>query len=166
MAEVLVDNGIEATVEPSGDAFDVLVTEAQLAAAKELFADPFAEEGDTTESEPALEVPALEPGDRTETLARSPDFLAAQRLAELLHSAGLYASVDSTGLTNTFGVDGAPEATVSIASKQRVEAFATLEAFAREHTEAFAGAQNIDPTEVVEALLAAPAGVVVVRTKK
>jgi len=160
---VLEDNGIEATI----DAGAVLVDETQAEAARALFADPFAEEGDADgPEEPALEVPVLAAGERTELLARTPDFAAAQRLASILHAAGIYAAVSNAALSNVFGADGLPDSIITIASSQRDAAFAELEAVAREQLDAFAGAQNIDPAEVLEALLLAPAGLVRVAPKR
>lgn len=62
-----------------------------------------------------------------------------------------------------FGAEGLPAATITIAASQRDQAFRVLEAFARENTHAFDGAANIDPAEVVEALLLAPLGLLRVR---
>ncbi len=158
--DVLEENGIAATLEPGTD---VLVDAEHADAARALFADPFAEEGDESPGEAAVEVPVLAPGERTELLARTPDFAAAQRLASILHAAGIYAAVRSSALVNTFGADGLPETTITIASSQREAAFVELSAVARDQLETFAGAQHIDPAEVLEALLVAPAGLVRVK---
>lgn len=167
--EVLKLNGIEAVLEPRAEGVDVLVPAFEFLAAKKLFASPFEEE---------LELPAMEghplpvathplaPEDRTEVLARTSDMFAAQRLAEILHQAGLHVTVDSSPSANMFGTDGLPFWTICIATKQRERAFRVLEAFARENTRTFDEAVNVDPAEVVEALLLAPLGLVKVRTPR
>jgi hypothetical protein len=159
---VLQDNGIEAELGENGE---VLVSDADLSRAKELFADPFeGEEGEAVE-EPEVEVPPLDPSDRTEVLARSDDIVSAQRLAGFLNAAGLYAQVESGSSANVLGMEQAA-AIIHIAASQRERAFQVLEAFAREHLERFEGAANIDPEEVIEAMLMAPLGAVRVSPKK
>jgi hypothetical protein len=157
---VLQDLGIDAEVTDSGD---VVVAEADLAQAKALFEDPFGDEEGEADAE--LEVPPLDPSDRTEVLARTDDFVAARRLADLLLSVGLYATVDESASANVLGVEP-PTAVIHIAASQREKAFAELEAFARQYVDKFQGAQNIDPEEVVEAMLLAPLGMIRVAPKK
>jgi hypothetical protein len=159
---ILQDNGIEAELGENGD---VLVADADVARAKELFADPFEGEGGEEVDEPEVEVPPLDPSDRTEVLARSDDIVSAQRLAGFLNSAGLFAQVEAGGTANVLGVEQAA-ATIHIAASQRDRAFQVLETFARENLERFEGAANIDPEEVIEAMLLAPFGRVRVAPKK
>lgn len=153
--DVLTANGIQAGF--TGEA--LWVDERQLEAAKALFDDPFGGEAEPS-PEPAPERPpvTLGPDERTELLARTGDLLAAQRLAEVLQEAGLYASVSMGNTLSTFGIDPGLSATITIAQRQRAEALKVLEAFARQNTNVFAGPMNIDPAEVVDALLLALQG--------
>jgi hypothetical protein len=164
--EQLEAAGIEAELHdnPAGGV-DVRVDDARYSDAKALFASPFDEDGES-----GLETPELRPvrtlaeGERTEVLARTHDVFAAHRLAGMLGDAGLYAAVDTSTGSGTFGLEGPPSVVVVIAEKERERAFRVLEALAREHTDVFGGAANIDPAEVVEALLLAPLGVLRVRS--
>lgn len=164
--EQLEDAGIEAELsDNAAGGVDVLVDDARYAEAKALFASPFEEDGEGGLDTPALApVRSLAEGERTEVLARTHDVFAAQRLAGMLGDAGLYAAVDTTTGSGTFGLEGPPSVVVVIAEKERERAFRVLETLAREHTRVFAGAANIAPAEVVEALLLAPLGLIKVKS--